>query len=687
MKKNLLLLLTFLPLLASADAIEIDGIYYNLINKIKQAEVTSNPNNYSGSVIIPEQITYEGTTYNVTSIGNSAFYNCRGLTSITIPNSITSIGTLAFGYCWGLTNITIPNGVITIGNSAFSSCALLSSINLPESVNAIGRGAFFNCETLHSIAIPEGVTTIGSETFQNCTALRSVTIPESVTTIDNNAFYKCSNLSSITIPEGVNCIQSQTFYGCSQLSSIALPSSLNSIASDAFYNCSKLSAIYITDLNKWCESSLGGGFPTPYNLYLNNKEINDLVIPNSVSNIGNYAFTNCVGLTSVTISNGVMSIGNHAFQSCTGLTSVTMSNSITSIGNYAFEGCVNLCAITLPQSVNTIDYAAFENCSSLKTITIPQSVKDITSFLFYGCTSLSSITIPNEVTSIGHYAFYGCTNLTSITIPYCVTSIGNYAFSHCSELTDFYCFSTAIPEPDLEPFEHDFILFEGSYIEYATLHVPAASIGSYNAQTPWSDFGTITAIMSEDITIGDLGIGTFCGSNPIDLLDTENVKAYVVSSYEKASGQVTLTRTYYIPPFTGVVVKGNKGVYTIPAGVGQPVFPNMMKGVTTNTVLNKVQDDYTNYVLANKGGNLGFYAVSDGSTLGAGKAYLPLPTADLPTAAREFTLIFDDGETTEIMKVASQEKASQGYYDLQGRRVANPTSGLYIVNGKKVIIK
>ena len=128
-------------------------------------------------------------------------------------------------------------------------------------------------------------------------------------------------------------------------------------------------------------------------------------------------------------------------------------------------------------------------------------------------------------------------------------------------------------------------------------------------------------------------------------------------------------------------------MYTIPAGVGQPVYPNMMKGVTTNTVLDKVNGDYTNYVLANKGGNLGFYAVSDGSTLGAGKAYLPLPTADLPSAAREFTLIFDDGETTEIMKVASQEKASQGYYDLQGRRVANPTSGLYIVNGKKVIIK
>jgi hypothetical protein len=284
------------------------------------------------------------------------------------------------------------------------------------------------------------------------------------------------------------------------------------------------------------------------------------------------------------------------------------------------------------------------------------------------------------VTIIRSFAFNGCTGLTSVTIGSGIVSIGSKAFANCSELTDVFCYKGSVPTTESNAFEN-------SYVDYANLHVLASSVSAYSASAPWSGFGTIDAITSEDITIGDLGIGTFCGSNPIDLSGTEDVKAYVVSSYEKATGQVTLTRTYYVPPFTGVVVKGNKGAYTIPAGVGQPVYPNMMKGVTTNTALNKVNGDYTNYVLANKGGNLGFYAVTDGSTLGAGKAYLPLPTADLPSAAREFTLIFDDGETTEIMKVASQEKASQGYYDLQGRRVANPTSGLYIVNGKKVIIK
>ena len=259
-------------------------------------------------------------------------------------------------------------------------------------------------------------------------------------------------------------------------------------------------------------------------------------------------------------------------------------------------------------------------------------------------------------------------------------NIREYGFSNCDNLTDVYCFAENAPTVENTTFEN-------SYVDYATLHVPASAISSYSSSAPWSGFGNIVAITSEDITIGDLGIATFCGSNPIDFSGTDDVKAYVVSSFESATGEVTLTRVNYVPPFTGVIVKGDKGVHTIPAGVGQPMYPNLLKGVTTNTALNKVNGDYTNYVLANKGGNLGFYAVSDGSTLGAGKAYLPLPTADLPSAAREFVLVFDDGETTEIKSIASQEEAPKGCYDLQGRRVANPTAGLYIVNGKKVIIK
>ena len=142
-----------------------------------------------------------------------------------------------------------------------------------------------------------------------------------------------------------------------------------------------------------------------------------------------------------------------------------------------------------------------------------------------------------------------------------------------------------------------------------------------------------------------------------------------------------------MPANTGIVVKGNEGSYPIPWGAGETVVANLLVGVTENTVLNKVDGDYTNYILAKNNGSLGFYAVTNGSTLSAGKAYLPLPTAQLPSAARPMKMIFSDDEATGIEQTVSNGEQRGDYYDLQGRRVAKPTRGLYIVNGKKVFLK
>ena len=439
----------------------------------------------------------------------------------------------------------------------------------------------------------------------------------------------------------------------------------------------------------------------------------DIIIPSkifyemeeySVTAIGNNAFSSSSSLTSVNMQEGIISIGNWAFASCTNLEAITLPNSVASIGIDAFSDCSSLNSIGVPSGVTTISMDLFMNCTKLSTVDIPYGVTLISASAFRNCQNLTSIilpnslleietgsfassgltsvNIPNNVTIIWGSTFNGCSDLRVITIGTSTNRIYNNSFANCAELTDVYCFAESVPTTTSDAFEN-------SYVDYATLHVPASAISTYSASAPWSGFGNIVPITSEDITIGDLGIGTFCGSNPIDFTGIEDIKAYVVSSYDSGTGLVTLTRTYYVPPFTGVVVKGNKGVHTIPAGVGQPVYPNMMKGVTTNTALAKVNGDYTNYVLANKGGNLGFYAVSDGSTLGAGKAYLPLPTADLPSSsARGLILNFDDEDVTAINSAKIQQSVENGqYYDLQGRRVDNPTSGLYIVNGKKVIIK
>jgi len=187
---------------------------------------------------------------------------------------------------------------------------------------------------------------------------------------------------------------------------------------------------------------------------LSNTSVTSVIIPNSVTSIGGYAFSGCTSLTSITIPSSVTSIGGYAFQGCTGLTSVTIPNSVTSIQGNVFQNCIRLASVTIPNSVTSIggyafngtaltsitiptsvtwigDYA-FQGCTGLTSVTIPNSVTSIPSNAFYGCTSLTSVTIPNSVTSIGGYAFFGCTSLTSVTIPSSVTSIGGYAFNLCT---------------------------------------------------------------------------------------------------------------------------------------------------------------------------------------------------------------------------------------------------------------
>ena len=339
-------------------------------------------------------------------IPNKAFCNCSGLTNVTIESGVTSIDNSAFSGCSGLitvnwnatacttagssnypifencsklTTINIGDKVTTIPSLAFYSCSSLTSIIVAEenaiyhssgnclietttktlvagcktsvipsngSVTSIGSSAFSGCSGLTSITIPNSMTSIGSYAFSGCSGLTSITIPDSVTSIGSYAFNKCSGLTSIIIPNSVTSIGSSAFSGCSGLTSVAIGNSVTSIGYYAFYDCSGLTSVHISDIAQWCAISFSNDDANPLTygkiLYVNGVLVKDLLIPDSVTRIGRYAFSGCSGLTSITIPDSVTSIGERAFIGCSGLTSVAIGNSVTSIGYYAFYDCSGL---------------------------------------------------------------------------------------------------------------------------------------------------------------------------------------------------------------------------------------------------------------------------------------------------------------------------------------------------------
>ena len=475
----------------------------------------------------------------LTSIDDSAFFNCISLYSTIIPNTVISIGNYAFAGCCvnipykELPNLTFSNSVTTIGDSAFEGSGFWNYGNnliIPNSVTTIGNRAFADCLTSGRLIIGDSVTTIGTKAFQGCSGFTgSLTIGNSVTTIGSYAFQGCSGFTgSLTIPDSVTEIGYAAFQGCSGWTgSLTISNSLTTIGKFAFSECS--------------------GFT------------GSLIIPNSVTSIANYAFQYCSGLESLTIPNSVTLIGDKAFFSChfnalnINMTNIpmnfasnnghsftgtlTIGDAVTSIGDNAFSGCqfngLNINISTIP-----IDFVHTIGGSFTGTLTIGDAVTSIGENAFDHCSGFTGdLTIPNSVTTIGDLAFRGCSGFNgSLTIGNSVVSIGNSAFLGCSGLSSI----TVLPEtpPSIE--SNSFYNVNPGIV----VKVPCGCLQAYKT-SDWNDY--FTSIMQNCIGISeDHGNTSSIYPNPTNgqvKIEAEGIEHITISNelgqviYEsKASG-------------------------------------------------------------------------------------------------------------------------------------------------------
>jgi hypothetical protein len=451
MKRNYFvfcLLALFGSLNMQAYDFEVGGIYYTAADTATasaKAVVTAGDEVYEGSVAIPASVVYEGKEYAVVAIDAKAFYFCKGLTAVTIPQTVTKIGAEAFRNCSALTTLTLPSSVTSIGCSAFFGCSGLTSFTIPAGVTTIepytfygckrvpsfnlggirkiGGSAFAGCDALTSVAIP-AQTTIESYCFQNCKGLTSVVIPAGVLNVGDGAFEGCTGLTSVTIPEGVVQLGRGAFEGCTGLTAITVPSTVKSLVSSTFGGCTKLTSLAVAAGNPVYDSR--NNCNAIIETYVEKKKDETITHLKLVA-----------GCKTSVIPEGVTEIGINAFLNCTGLTSINIPESVTSLGVSAFQN-----------------------------------------------TGITTITIPETITVIDDFCFANCASLTTVTLPATVTKLCSDAFAFCTALKDFYCLAEKAPTTLSD-------VFLGTDLANATLYVPGESYGSYSLVEPWSLFGTI----------------------------------------------------------------------------------------------------------------------------------------------------------------------------------------------------
>lgn len=660
-------------IVANAHDFVVDGIYYKITSSTNlTVEVTyqgssysTYADEYSGEVVIPTTVTYEGNTYSVTSIGEYAFYNCKALTSVTISEGVTNIGMGAFNSCAGLTSITIPGNVIDIGYHAFAMCTGVKELYVADSLeplnctpNPLGdyyKDYFFEDSPIENLYVGRNLS---GYTFSYAygdwrSTLRTVEIGNGMTSIPDYMFDSCSKLSSVTISDNVEIIGGATFYAC-VFSNIQLPGNLKTIGPSAFQQ----------------------------------SKLKNIQIPQSVTSIGDAAFHYCLELDGIVVEEG-----NSIYDSREGCNAIIETST-----NMLLRGCNNT--------------------------VIPDGIVGISKNAFAGCPDLTSLTMPKTLNSIGDWGFQGCCKLSSVTLPQGVTSIGDGAFSGCNALTSITCEAKTPPV----------IGGANTFYDVARnipIYVPESSVSAYKSAEYWSEFTNFQAIPEINISLTDgedfsqseseecdniFYTRTFNNTNwqalyvPFEI-PYDNIKDDFEVAYINDTRQ-------YDRDDDGVKEETVIEAFKITSGTLEANYPYLIRAkeagentiTVTDAILYATEENsidcssvYDKYIFTGTYSRMssteltGCYALSggvwqpiaEGATLGAFRFYLQVESRSGSAQAAQSIKMRVIGEETDDEATSIDEVESADnepiVYDLAGRRVANPTKGVYIVNGKKML--
>ena len=583
---------------------------------------------------------------NIRWIKSETFKNCKNVTTVTFDQSgsldVESIGDYAFEGCSSLKTIIIPKYVSEMGSKVFQDCTNLESIRISASVSKIGSRMFAGCPNLKSIVVEEGNEKYDSR--ENCNAIvetatntlvcgtENSTIPSTITAIGNGAFAE-TGLKNIVIPEGVTSIELQAFENCQDLESVTLPQSLKKLGYHVFANSG----------------------------------LTSLVIPEGITYLPQGTFNGCKNLETVTLPTTLETIEYNAFSN-SGLTSIFIPKGVTNISSTSFNYCGKLSTISVSDENTTYD--SRNNCNAI--------IQTATNQILRGT---SNTIIPNTATSIGDNAFNDINSLTSIVIPESVTSIGLYAFNTCNSLAEVVCKAKVAPQLKSEAFSNDIL-------SKATLYVPEESVESYKTDGEWKKFSDIQPLPYAYINISAAEKTTYCSEHALDFTNIEGAKAYIASGFSPSTGVVLLTKVNKVPAGVGFMVIGKEGKYEVPYCETDFTYANLLVGTMSQTTVASTADGKTNYVLSNGSEGVMFY-LANNATVPAQKAYLSIPSTIVNEAqVKAVRLAFEDDMTTNIIRVEDMsKKTTDKVYGLDGRCKMGLSSGINIVNGKKIYVK